>query len=99
MSEVFTSGGGFGAMRLNGQVVHYKGLHDSYSVVTPGYVDGFTVSDAANQVIFTFVDTTDLTDAMIQNAIQAEAIEALSSEGGIYAYEDAITLTDSAAVT
>ena len=98
MPEMITGGAGFGAFRLNGQVVHYQGLRDSYSVVLAKYQDAFSLKDAFedNSLV---VDRVSVGDGFAESAIQAEAVEVLSSEEGQYAYADTITIADASSHT
>ena len=99
MPEMITGGAGFGAFRLNGQVVHYQGLRDSYSVVLAKYQDAFSLRDAfeGNSLVVHYFDRVSVGDGLAESAIQAEAVEVLSlesSEEGQYAYADTITIAD-----
>ena len=98
MPEMITGGAGFGAFRLNGQVVHYQGLRDSYSVVLAKYQDAFSLRDAFGLVVHYF-DRVSVGDGFAESAIQAEAVEVLSSEEGQYAYADTITIADASSHT
>ena len=101
MPEQISGGMGFGAIRLNGQVVHFQGLHDVYSVNPIGASDTITVGDqaAAHNAGALYVEAVTILDRFNEASIQAEAIEVLSSEGVTYATTDTITLTDVAAKT
>ena len=100
MPEQISGGMGFGAIRLNGQVVHFQGLHDVYSVNPIGTSETISVSDTATVVNLNPVyDLVRFHDGYSESGVQAEAIEVLSSEGVTYATTDTITLTDVAAKT
>ena len=101
MPEMITGGAGFGAFRLNGQVVHYQGLRDSYSTVLAKYQDAFSLRDAfeGNSLVVHYFDRVSVGDGFAESAIQAEAVEVLSSEEGQYAYADTITIADASSHT
>ena len=86
-------------MRLNGQVVHYKGLHDTYDVAPIAFTDSMTVSDVAKVINLNplYVDVMAFKDGYSELQVQAEAIEVLSTEGVQYATTDIITFADAAA--
>ena len=86
-------------MRLNGQVVHYKGLHDTYDVAPIAFTDSMTVSDVAKVINLNplYVDVMAFKDGYSELQVQAEAIEVLSTEGVQYATTDTIAITDAAA--
>lgn len=84
-------------MRLNGQVVHYKGLHDTYDVAPIAFTDSMTVSDVAKVINPLYVDVMAFKDGYSELQVQAEAIEVLSTEGVQYATTDTITFADAAA--
>lgn len=84
-------------MRLNGQVVHYKGLHDTYDVAPIAFTDSMTVADVAKVINPLYVDVMAFKDGYSELQVQAEAIEVLSTEGVQYATTDTITFADAAA--
>ena len=98
MPELITGGAGFGAFRMNGQVVHYQGLRDTQSVVMPGTSDSFPVSDSASVGLYpTYVDAMSFSDVMEISVVQA--IEVLSTNGGLYYETESIGFTDTASKT
>lgn len=98
MPEIISGGMGFGGMRLNGQIIHYQGLRDTQSVVMPGTSDSFPVSDSAT-VLSAYVDAMSFSDVMGISVVQAEAVEVLSTNGGLYHETDSISFTDAASKT
>lgn len=102
MPEQISGGMGFGAIRLNGQIVHFQGLHDVYSVNPIGASDTITVGDKASvrNLNPQFVDGVRLRDLFTESEIQAEAIEVLSmlsSEGVSYETTETVAFADTAA--
>lgn len=96
MPEQISGGMGFGSIRLNGQIVHFQGLHDVYSVNPIGASDTITVGDqaAAHNAGALYVEAVTILDRFNEASIQAEAIEVLSSEGVTYAIIDEVGIHD-----
>ena len=83
-------------MRLNGQVVHYKGLHDTYDVAPIAFTDSMTVADVAKVINLNplYVDVMAFKDGYSEFQVQAETIEVLSTEGVQYATTDSLGIHD-----
>ena len=97
MPEQISGGMGFGAIRLNGQVVHFQGLHDVYTVNAISTSDTITLADKADVVNPVYDDLVGFKDAFEISAVQAAAIEVLSSEGATYETTETVAFTDTAA--
>ena len=94
MPEQISGGMGFGAIRLNGQIVHFQGLHDVYTVNAISTSDTITLADKADVVNPVYDDLVGFKDAFEISAVQAAAIEVLSSEGVTYAIIDEVGIHD-----
>ena len=99
MPEQISGGMGFGSIRLNGQIVHFQGLHDVYTVNAISTSDTITLADKADVVNPVYDDLVGFKDAFEISAVQAAAIEVLASEGTNYDTTDTVTLSDTAAKT
>ncbi len=99
MPEIISGGMGFGGMRLNGQIIHYKGLRDTQSVIMPGLTDVFAITDENTVSIPAFLDSAHFMDIPEADSIQAQAVEVLATTGGIYSEVESIAFSDSASET
>ena len=101
MPEQISGGMGFGGIRLNGQIIHYQGLHDVYAVHAIGTSDTITVGDQAevrnlNTLHYELVTIEDKASWNSNASTFAEAIEVLTSEGTAYATTETVTFVDTA---